>query len=74
MKNALIDEVVSLPVDDRAEIVDILLKSLNPSVDRKIEKIWAEEAENRAKSIKENTVQTIPADNVFNNIRRRLSK
>jgi len=74
MKNALIDEVVSLPVDDRAELVDILLKSLNPSVDRKIEKIWAEEAENRAKSIKENTVQTIPADNVFNNIRRRLSK
>ncbi len=74
MKNALIDEVVSLPADDRAELIDILLKSLNPSVDRKIEKIWAEEAENRAISIKENTVQTIPADNVFNNIRRRLSK
>jgi len=74
MKSTLIDEVVSLPADDRAELVDILLKSLNPSVDRKIEKLWAEEAENRSKSIKENSVKTIPADNVFNNIRRRLGK
>ncbi len=38
MKNAIIDEVTSLPINQRAELIDILIKSLNPSLNSKIEK------------------------------------
>ena len=74
MKNAIIEEVTSLPVNQRAELIDILIKSLNPSVDSKIEKIWAKEAERRADEIKKGEVKTISADSVINDIRKRLGK
>jgi len=74
MKNAIIDEVISLPVNQRAELIDILIKSLNPSVDSKIEKIWAKEAERRADEIKKGEVKTVSADSVINDIRKRLGK
>ena len=74
MKNAFIDEVTSLPVNQRVELVDILIKSLNPSIDRKIEKIWAKEAERRAVEIKNGEVKTVSADSVINDIRKRLGK
>ena len=74
MKNTLVEEVTSLPVDQRAELIDILIKSLNPSIDNKIEKLWAKEAERRAGEIRENTVKTIAADEVISGIRKRLGK
>jgi len=74
MKNAIIDEVTSLPVNQRAELIDILIKSLNPSLDSKIEKIWAKEAERRAIEIKKGEAKTFSADSVINAIRKRLDK
>jgi len=74
MKNTIIDEVTSLPVNQRAELIDILIKSLNPSVDSKIEKIWAKEAERRAMDIKEGEAETVSADLVIKDIRKRFGK
>lgn len=71
MNHSIIDEAMSLPLEKRAELVDILIKSLNPAIDKKIDKLWAVEAEKRLESIKKKSVTTIPADEVFTRIRKK---
>jgi len=44
--NELMSMVESLPIDIKAQLIDKLLKSLNPS-QKKIDELWAEEAERR---------------------------
>ncbi len=70
--NKLISEVVSLPIDMRAKLVDKLLKSLNPS-QKKIDALWAKEAERRVKEIKTGKVKTIRGQKVFKEIREKLN-
>ncbi len=74
MKNAMIEDLISLPVEKRAELIDILIKSLNPPSDGRIDKLWAKEAERRLADIKKGKVKTLPAEDVFNRIRNRLSQ
>ena len=66
----LIAEAVSLPVEIRTQLVDKLLQSLNPAR-KEIDETWAEEAEKRVEEIRTGKVKTIPAKEVFKNIRNR---
>jgi len=66
----LIAEAVSLPVEIRTQLVDKLLQSLNPAR-KEIDEAWAEEAEKRVEEIRTGKVKTIPAKEVFKNIRNR---
>ena len=68
----LFDEAISLPVEKRTLLVDKLLQSLNPTLSD-IDKLWAEEAENRVKEIAEGSVKTVPGEEVFSKIRERIS-
>ncbi len=68
----LFDEAISLPVEKRTLLVDKLLQSLNPTLSD-IDKLWAEEAENRVKEITEGSVKTVPGEEVFSKIRERIS-
>lgn len=63
----LFDESVSLPVEIRTQLVDKLLRSLHP-VQKKIDELWATEAEKRVEEIKSGKVKTIPGDKVFKKI------
>jgi len=67
------DEAISLPVELRAQLVDKLLKSLNPA-QAEIDKLWAVESEKRVADIEGGKVQTIPGEKVFETIRKRLSQ
>jgi putative addiction module component (TIGR02574 family) len=69
----LFSEAVSMPVDVRTELVDKLLKSLNPNHEE-IEKMWAKVAEKRLKEIRNGKVKTISGEEVFSKIRKRFSK
>ncbi len=69
----LISEVISLPVEQRARLVDELLKSLNPS-QAEIDELWAGEAERRVAEIEAGKVKTIPGDEVFDKLRKRLGR
>jgi len=71
--NELIDEAISLPVELRAQLVDKLLKSLNPSQDE-IDKLWAVEAERRVAEIESGQVQTTRGEEVFEKLRKRLNQ
>jgi Putative addiction module component len=68
----LIEELISLPVEERAIIADSILKTLNP-IDNNIEKKWMKVANDRLKELKSGNVQAIPGDEVFNKIWKRYS-
>ncbi len=69
----LIQEIDSLPADERALVADYVLKSLNP-VDSGIEKKWIEVTERRLKELKTNKVKGISGDEVFDRIQKRFSE
>ena len=70
--NELISEAMSLPVEVRTLLVNKLLESLNPP-DKEIDELWAKEAEKRVKDIRAGKVKTIPGEEVFKKIRRKIN-
>jgi putative addiction module component (TIGR02574 family) len=69
----LITEVISIPVEERAIIVDSLLKSLN-SPESDIDKKWAAVAKKRLSQLRSGEVQPVSGEEVFQRIWNRLSK
>ena len=70
----LADQLLSLPCEDRIYLVDKLLKSLNAPSKEEVDKAWAEESERRIDELESGKVQTIPGEEVFREIRKRLKK
>jgi putative addiction module component (TIGR02574 family) len=69
----LIDEVVSLPVDERAHVADSLLQSLNspePSLDAQ----WLTEAQRRLAELRSGAVVPVSADAVFEHLQRKFGE
>ena len=71
--NELISMVESLPVDIKTTLVEKILNSLHPS-QKKIDALWAKEAERRVKEIKTGKVKTIPGDKVFKEIQQKFQR
>ncbi len=69
----LIDEAVSLPVEERALVVDSLLRSLNHP-ESEIDKIWAKEAQRRLEELRSGRVKAIPGEEVFNKVWKKFEK
>ncbi|MFT4925531.1 MAG: hypothetical protein ACI8WB_001624 [Phenylobacterium sp.] len=69
----LIDEVVSLPVEERALVVDSVLRSLNPP-QSDIDKAWGTVAQQRLAQMKAGEVKSIPGEQVFDKIWQRFDK
>jgi putative addiction module component (TIGR02574 family) len=72
-KDDLISEAVSLPVEIRIQLVEKLLQSLNPS-HQGIDELWAVESEMRVDQIERGEVKTVPGDEVFERLLKRLKK
>ncbi len=69
----LINEAISLPVEERVIIVDLLLRSLNqPKTE--IDKKWAEVAKRRLAEIRSGKVKVIAGEEVFDEIYKRFNK
>lgn len=60
----LIDEAEALPVEERALVVDSLLRSLNPP-ESKIDEKWASVAQERLKGFRSGDVEALPGEDVF---------
>lgn len=63
----LIEEAVSLPVEERALMVDTLLRSLNQP-ETEIDKAWADKAQQRLHELRSGRVEAIPGETVFEQI------
>ncbi|MEK6725342.1 MAG: addiction module protein [Deltaproteobacteria bacterium] len=69
----IIQEAASLPVEERAIVVDSLLRTLNPP-DTGIEREWVKVAKRRLAELRAGHVKAIPGDEVFAKIRERFAK
>lgn len=69
----LFTEVVSLPIEIRTQLIDKLLKSLNPA-QKEIDELWAIEAERRVKEIRSRDVKLVHGKDVFKKIYDRFKK
>ena len=70
----LIEEALLLPLDDRAELVDRLLQSLNVATQSDVDRLWKEEVENRIREYDNNKVESLNGENVIQEIRNRFKK
>jgi putative addiction module component (TIGR02574 family) len=69
----LIDQAVSLPVEERAQVVDSLLRSLNQP-ESEIDKRWAREAQRRLAEHRSGRVKAVSGEEVFEKIWERLER
>ena len=68
----IIEVVGALPVEDRALVVDFLLRSLN-SPDAEIDKQWAAVAQRRLEELRSGRVRAVSGEAVFAKIRQRFA-
>ncbi len=69
----LINEAVALPVEERALLVDSLLRTLNQP-ESNIDKKWAVLARKRLVEMRSGKVRPVPGEDVFERIRNRFDK
>ncbi len=69
----IIEEAESLPVEERAMVIDSLLRSLNSS-STEIDREWLKVAKCRLAELRSGAVKSIPGDEVFRKIRERFEK
>lgn len=69
----LMTEAVSLPLEERALLVDSLLQTLNP-VDEANTAAWLAVARRRLDDLDSGRVEAIPGEEVFERVRQRLGR
>jgi putative addiction module component (TIGR02574 family) len=67
----LIEEVISLPVEERAVVADSILQSLNPP-DLDIDRKWAQVAQRRLTELRSGKVKPVPGEQVFARVWKRF--
>ena len=66
------DEASLLPREDRVELVEKLLQSLNTPSLAEIDKLWAEEVEKRINEYENGSIEALNGKQVFQEIRKRF--
>ena len=69
----IINQVSSLPIEDRIAVVDSLLETINHP-QKEIDDLWTQEAEKRLEQMRSGEVAGIPGDEVFGEIQARFAK
>ena len=61
----ILEQALKLKPEERFVLVEGIIKSLDEP-DKKIDDIWAEEAENRLRAYREGKLESIPMEEIFN--------
>lgn len=69
----IIQEAVSLPVEERAMVVDSLLRSLN-TPDPEMDRLWVVEAQRRLSELRAGRVQGVSGPKLFEEIRHSFDR
>lgn len=67
----LAEQAMSLPVEERVWLAEILLHSLNAPVDPEIEAAWIKEAEARRDAVLSGVLETVSCEDVISRVRKR---
>ena len=65
----IFNEISPLKPVEKLQLIDKILNSLNPS-DKKLEDIWAKEAEDRIEAYDKGLISIVNEDDVFSKYRR----
>ena len=65
-------KIGALNSEERVELIRLLIADLDGPPDANNEIVWLEEAQRRYREIIEGEVQTVPGEQVFENLRSRL--
>jgi putative addiction module component (TIGR02574 family) len=60
----VLDQALGLPEEDRAELADRLLASLDEEPDPEVEEAWRQEVARRLEELRSGAVKTIPWEEV----------
>ncbi len=66
-------EALLLPLEDRAELVEQLLQSLNIPTQEEIDRLWIEEAEKRVREYEEGKIKSLDGEQVLREIRNKYN-
>ena len=61
----VLENALALPPDERAELADRLLSSLDTKRQRKIDELWAEEAEDRIDAYERGEISAVSVKEAF---------
>lgn len=69
----ILTEVLALPADERAQLVERILDSLGAEPDKERLERWAVETESRLDAIDRGELDVLPGEGVFERLRQRYS-
>jgi len=67
----VLEEALSLPPAERAEIAERLLSSLDAPARQRVDELWADEAEERLDAFAKGEIEVVPAKQVFDQVSRK---
>ncbi|MGH9932906.1 MAG: addiction module protein [Pyrinomonadaceae bacterium] len=70
----VLKEALALPLQERAELLETLLRTFQSPPDPRLDELWAREAEDRLDAYERGQLKTVPAQEVFDRIRQRRAK
>jgi putative addiction module component (TIGR02574 family) len=70
----ILKEALNLPPQDRAEVLERLLATFQEAPDPELEKLWAQEAEDRIDAFDRGELGSVSAEEVFAEIERQRAK
>ncbi len=66
---ALLEQALKLPLNERAELAEQLLRSLDPVADQDVEAAWQKEVQRRLSEVERGVAQMIPWEEVRERLR-----
>lgn len=70
----VLKEALDLPPQERAELVERLLATFQSPPDPHLDELWAREAEDRLDAYDRGELHAVPAEEVFDQIRKRRAR
>ena len=71
--DAIKQELLGLPIEQRARLAEALIDSLQERTPEELEKLWAEEAQRRIAGYEAGSIESAPAEEVHASILKRIS-
>ena len=62
--NELLEQALTLNVNERTKLIDELFKSIDKP-DEEIDQIWADEADKRLEAYRKGEIRAVPMENIF---------
>ena len=67
-------KIRSLSLEDKTELLRVLISELDGPANADVERVWLVETQRRYREVREGKVQSVPGEDVFENVRARLKQ